>query len=174
MRQYYLSPLLVSKADKWRRAKAADFPLYQSQLHSQSAPCCSLQSHSPGAFSQCSPWAWMCWMRLNRPSAPHIFKARCGQSAAWRPTGPAHLRVSIQGLPFCLKPPKGFLSLYPGMRSEFQIRIRVSVWITCIRYLLKHISLSLFRLSGFTGPPKVVLSCVLPLSLSWRWVTHQR
>lgn len=40
--------------------------------------------------------------------------------------------------------PKGFLSLYPGIRSEFQIRIRVCVWTSCIRYLLKHISPSHF------------------------------
>lgn len=69
----------------------------------------------------------------------------------------------IRGLPFGLKPPKGFLSLYPGIRSEFQIRIRVSVWISCIRYLLKHISPSPFLLSSFAGPPKGVLSCVLLL-----------
>ncbi len=59
--------------------------------------------------------------------------------------------------------PKDFLSLYPGIRSEFQIRIRVSVWITCIRYLLKHISASLFLLSSFAGPLKDVLSRVLLL-----------
>lgn len=109
------------------------------------------------------PLARLCWVRLNRPSDPHIFKAHRGQSAAWRPTDPAHLRVSVRGLPLRPKPPKGFLSLYPGMRSEFQIRIRVSVWISCIRYLLKHISPSLFLLSSFAGPPKGVLSCVLLL-----------
>lgn len=127
------------------------------------APCSSLQSHFPGAYCQCSPWARLCWTRLNRPSAPHNFKAWCGQSAAWCPTDPAHLWVSLQGLPFCLKPPKGFLSLYPGMTSEFQIRIRVSIWISCIRYLLKHIAPSFFLLSSFAGPPKDVLSCVLLL-----------
>lgn len=51
-------------------------------------------------------------------------------------------------------PLKVFSSLYPGMRSEFQIRIRVSVWISCIRYLLKHISPSVFNLSCFAGSPK--------------------
>lgn len=65
--------------------------------------------------------------------------------------------------PFHLKPPKRVLSLYPGMTSEFKIRNRVSLWITCIRYLLKHISPSLFLLPGFAGPPKDVLSCVLLL-----------
>lgn len=69
----------------------------------------------------------------------------------------------ICGLPFGLKPPKGILSLYPGTRSVFQIRIRVSVWISCIRYLLKHISPSPFLLSSFAGPPKGVLSCALRL-----------
>lgn len=62
--------------------RTANSLLYQSQLHSWPAPCSSLQSASPGASSQCPPLAWLCWMRLNSPSALHIFKASCGQSDA--------------------------------------------------------------------------------------------
>lgn len=127
---------------------AAALLLYQSQQHGQPGPCGSLQSRSAGVFSLCTAWVWMCWMRLNRRSAPHNFKAQCGQSAAWCPTDPAHLWVSAQGLPFSVKPPEGFLSLYPGMRSEFQIWIKVGIEITCIRYLLKHIFPALFFLSS--------------------------
>lgn len=170
----YYSPTSLLPQNLLRsEMKASKEQHYQSQQHSQPAPCSSLQSLSPGAFPQCSPCAWLCWMRLGW-GPPRIFKARSGQSAAWRPTDPAHLRVSVQGLPFRPKPPKGFLSLYPGMRSEFQIRIRVSVCISCIRYLLKHISPSLFLLSGFAGPPKRRFILCSSLPLSWRWVTHQR
>lgn len=82
----------------------------------------------------------------------------------------------ICGLPFGLKPPKGFLSLYPGIRSVFQIRIRVSVWISCIRYLLKHISPSpfLLSLSSLCWSTKRRFILCSPSPLSWRWVTHQR
>lgn len=72
------------------------------------------------------------------------------------------LSIRPRSLFLCNSPqPARFLSLYPGMRSEFQIRIRVSIGISCIIYLLKHLSASLFLLSGFARPPKDVLSCVL-------------
>lgn len=61
--------------------------------------------------------ARLCWMKLNRPSAPHIFKARYGQSAAWRPTDPAHLWVSVQGLLFGLTPPPPPKGFYPFIQA---------------------------------------------------------
>lgn len=122
------------------------------------APRSSLQSHSPGVFSQCSPWD------LTDPqpvtsSRPAVVKV-LPDVPLTQPTSEYQSEAS----PFIFpKPPKDFLSLYPGIRSEFQIRIRVSVWITCIRYLLKHISPSLFLLWSFAGPLKDVLSRVLLL-----------
>lgn len=134
IRQHYSLKSLHPQTTLWTQKqanegelRAADLRLYLSYQHSQSPPCSSLQSHSPSVFSQCSPWAWLCWMTLNRPSAPHIFKAWYGQSTAWCPTDPAHLLVSVQGLPFAWNPPKAFLSFYPGTRSEFQIRIRIDI-----------------------------------------------
>lgn len=111
-------------------------------------------------LSQSSPWAGLRWMRNNRrPHASlHIFKARCGQSAAWRPNDPtpppeyqAKASLSAENLP------KGLLSLYPSIRSEFQIRIKVCVRTSSIRYLLKRIS------SRSLSPPKDFSSRVLLL-----------
>lgn len=83
------------------------------------------------------------WMRHNRHphAALHIFKARYGQSAAWRPkwpNPPSEYRSKASLLAKNL--PKGLLSLYPSIRSEFQIRIKVCVRTSSIRYPLKRIS----------------------------------
>lgn len=63
--------------------------------------------------------------------------------------------------------PKGFLSLYPSIRSEFQIRIRVyldQLYKISIEAYLAHLAFSTKRCFIFC-----------PLSpLSWNWVTHQR
>lgn len=103
----------------------------------------TLPVFSPSAHPEpgCAGWD------LTDPQPPHIFKARCGQSAAWCPTDPAHLFEYLSKASLLARNlPKGLLSLYPGIRSEFQIRIRVCVWTRCIRYLLKHISSSHFLL----------------------------
>lgn len=72
----------------------------------QPEPCSLLQSHSPGAFFRCSPWALLCKVGLKRPSTAHIFKACYSQSPAYCPTDPAHLRVSFQSIHFGLRPPQ--------------------------------------------------------------------
>lgn len=76
-----------------------------------------LQSRSPSGSSQSSPWARLRWMRHNRHphTALHIFKARRGQSAAWRPNDPTHL-LSIRPRPpsWTRTSPKAF---YPFIQA---------------------------------------------------------
>lgn len=97
-------------------------------------------NRSPGAFTQRTPSVWMCRLRPNRPSALPTSRLRVVKVLPDVPlTQPTSEYLPKAPLLVQTAPLKGCLSLYPGMRSEFQIRIRVRI---NIRYLLKRFSLS--------------------------------
>lgn len=122
---YAILPFIkLAQGFKSRQMSESTRPLHRSSIsHScmvRPAPCGSLQSHSPGVFSQCSPWAWLCWMRLNRPSAPSHLQgslwSKCCLMSHW-PSPP--FWVSVQGLPLGQEPPqRPFIPL-----SRHKIRI---------------------------------------------------